>query len=215
MGTFYSNPGVNLSRMSPLVDDPAPGTVAGLVLAAGAGRRYGGPKALVRIDGSLLVERAVAVAEAGGCDPVLVVLGAAADQIRATADLDAATVLDNPDWPTGMGSSLRAGLAALAGTAAVAAIIVLVDTPTLTATAVRRLVPLASPDILAMAGYADHNGHPVLLGRAHWPGVAALAEGDVGARPYLRAHPHSVRVVDCADLPDDTDLDVPPPHPPR
>ena len=84
---------------------------AGLVLAAGAGRRYGSPKALVRLGDRLLVERAADLLAAGGCDPVLVVLGAAADEVLATAALPE-TVL-NPDWATGMGSSLRAGLAAL------------------------------------------------------------------------------------------------------
>ncbi|SDY89258.1 molybdenum cofactor cytidylyltransferase/nicotine blue oxidoreductase [Micromonospora pattaloongensis] len=55
-------------------------TAAGLVLAAGGGRRYGAPKALVAVDGRLLVERAVRTVRDGGCDPVVVVLGAAADE---------------------------------------------------------------------------------------------------------------------------------------
>lgn len=99
-------------------DDPAatglPARVAGLVLAAGAGRRYGMPKALVPYGGSLLVERAYRLA-AEVCDPVVVVVGAAADEVRSAADLGDAAVVLNPDWDTGMASSLRTGLTALAG----------------------------------------------------------------------------------------------------
>jgi CTP:molybdopterin cytidylyltransferase MocA len=183
-------------------------TAAGLLLAAGAGRRYGMPKALVRRDGRLLVEHAAATLRDGGCAPVVVVLGAAADQVQAEARLGRAVV--NPDWPTGMGSSLRAGLAALAATEAEAAVVLLVDQPGITAAAVRRLVALSGPDVLAMAGYAGRRGHPVLLGRDHWAGVAALATGDVGARPYLSAHP--VRIVPCEDVADDRDVDTPEEH---
>jgi nicotine blue oxidoreductase len=62
-----------------------------------------------------------------------------------------------------------------------------------------------------MAGYAGgRRGHPVLLGRDHWAGVAEAAHGDVGARPYLRTHAALVRVVPCGDVADDADLDTPP-----
>ncbi len=88
-------------------------TVAGLLLAGGAGRRFGGPKALVRLDGELLVERGVRLLRDGGCAPVVVVLGAQAERVRAVAELPIVVVAE--DWATGMGASLRAGLAALAG----------------------------------------------------------------------------------------------------
>jgi CTP:molybdopterin cytidylyltransferase MocA len=187
--------------------------VAGLVLAAGAGRRYGGPKALVRYDGQLLVERAVDVLRAAGCGPIAVVLGAAADRVRAEASLGEVTLVDNPDWPSGMGSSLRAGLAAVTGTDAPAAVVQLVDTPGITPDAVRRLVALADRladrAVLAMAGYGERRGHPVLLGRDHWSGIARLAVGDVGARPYLASRADSVHIVQCGDVADDSDLDTP------
>lgn len=182
---------------------------AGLILAAGAGRRYGKPKALVRADGQLLVERAAAVARDAGCAPVVVVLGAAAAEVRAAADLAGAVAVDNPDWDTGMGSSLRVGLSALAVTDATAAVVLLVDMPGVTPEAVRRLGALAAPDALAMAGYGERRGHPVLLGRSHWAGIAEVAVGDVGARPYLKRHAAAVRVVPCDDVADDGDLDVP------
>lgn len=185
--------------------------VAGLVLAAGGGRRFGMPKALVRLHGELLVDRSMQVLRAAGCDPIVVVLGAAAAEVRARAAFDGVTAVDNSDWATGMGSSLRAGLAALADTGAVAALVVLVDMPGVTAAAVRRVSAGAGPADLIMAGYDNgRSGHPVLLGREHWTGVAALAVGDVGARPYLQAHATAVRVVPCADVSDDGDLDLDP-----
>jgi nicotine blue oxidoreductase len=184
-------------------------TTAGLLLAAGAGRRYGMPKALVEHDGRLLVERGLAALAAGGCEPLVVVLGAAADRVRAGADLAGARVVVNPDWADGMGSSLRVGLAALAGTAAGAVAVLLVDTPGITADAVRRVLGRTGPDALVVAGYHGGAGHPVLLGRDHWDGVAALAVGDVGARPYLRSRQAQVVTVPCDDIADGTDLDRP------
>lgn len=185
--------------------------IAGLLLAAGEGRRYGRPKALVEHeDGRLFVDRAADVLREGGCAPVFVVLGAAADTVRTAASLEGVSVVDNPLWSTGMGSSLRAGLAALASTDADAAVVLLVDTPGIPAAAVGRLREAAATDpgtALVMATYGGKRGHPVLLGRAHWDGVAELAVGDVGARPYL-AH-RQVIEVGCDDIADPTDLDVP------
>jgi nicotine blue oxidoreductase len=180
---------------------------AGLLLAAGAGRRYGMPKALVRHGDHLLVEHALRTLETAGCTPLVVVLGAAADQVQHAADLSDATVVVNPDWETGMGSSLRAGLAALQATAAASTIVLLVDTPGITAAAVGRVAGRSAPDALAVATYQGVRGHPVLLGRDHWAGVGDLATGDVGAKPYLAAH--SPTEVPCDDVAHGTDLDVP------
>ena len=180
---------------------------AGLVLAAGAGRRYGMPKALVPYGDRLLVQRAADTLREAGCAPTVVVLGAAAERVRAAApDLPATTVV-NPDWPTGMGSSLRAGLAALATSPAQAAVVLLVDMPGVSAAAVRRVTEHAAPDALVMAGYGERRGHPVLLGRAHWAGAAASATGDRGARDYLRTH--GVRIIAVGDVADDADRDRP------
>jgi CTP:molybdopterin cytidylyltransferase MocA len=184
-------------------------TVAGLVLAAGGGRRYGMPKALVEYEGSLLVERAVRTARAV-CDPVLVVLGAQAVDVWRTADLEGATVLANRDWETGMASSLRTGLDGLRGWPGRvdAALVTLVDMPGMTPEALRAVAAHAAPDALATATYDCVRGHPVLLGREHWAGVAATATGDEGARRYLAGR--AVTEVDCTGLADPTDLDVPP-----
>jgi CTP:molybdopterin cytidylyltransferase MocA len=183
---------------------------AAVVLAAGGGRRYGMPKALVEYEGSLLVERAVRTAREV-CDPVLVVLGARAVDVWRQADLDGATVLANQEWETGMASSLRVGLDGLRGWPGRvdAALLLLVDMPGMTPDALRRVAEHASPDALAVATYDGVRGHPVLIGREHWAGVTQTATGDEGARRYLAAH--DVVEVDCTGLADPTDLDVPPP----
>src|SRR3954469_275148 len=161
----------------------APVTVAAVVLAAGGGRRYGMPKALVEYDGSLLVERAVETAQAV-CDPVLVVLGAQAVDVWREARLENVLVLVNRDWETGMASSLRPGLDGLRGLPGQvdAALITLVDMPGMTPAALARpgmppaalarVAELAAPDALAVATYDGVRAHPVLLGRDHWAGVA-------------------------------------------
>ncbi|MEU4765300.1 NTP transferase domain-containing protein [Actinosynnema sp. NPDC023794] len=181
--------------------------VAGLLLAAGAGRRFGGPKALVSHGGVLWVDRAAAVLRDAGCAPVVVVLGASASSVRARAALDGCVVVDNPDWATGMGSSLRAGLAALTGAVVDAVVVLPVDTPGVTAAAVERLRALASPAALARASYDGAPGHPVLIGSEHWAGVAASAVGDAGARDYLRAR--GALDVPCGDVADGDDVDHP------
>jgi len=181
--------------------------VAGVLLAAGAGRRFGMPKALVRYREKLFVEHAAGVLHAGGCAPVVVVLGAAAADVRASAALPGSSLVDNPEWTTGMGSSLRVGLAALDDVDAVAALVLPVDTPGITAAAVRRFVELAAPDALARASYEGKPGHPVLLGRSRWAEVAALAVGDAGARGYLATHPPLD--VPCEDIAAGADVDRP------
>lgn len=181
--------------------------VAGILLAAGAGRRMGMPKALVRHGGRLFVESAAAVLAAGGCDPVLVVLGARSADVRAEADLAGYQVVENPDWPEGMGASVRVGLGALADSGATAAVVLPVDVPGVSATAVARVVESAGPDVLARASYDGVAGHPVLIGSAHWAGVIASAVGDVGARDYLRSH--DVLDVPCGDVATGEDVDRP------
>jgi molybdenum cofactor cytidylyltransferase/nicotine blue oxidoreductase len=185
-------------------------SIAAVVLAAGGGRRYGMPKALVEYEGSLLVERAVRTA-AAVCDPVLVVLGAQAVDVWRTADLGGATVLANRDWESGMASSLRMGLDGLRGWPGRvdAALLLLVDMPGITPAALARVAEHADPDALAVATYDGVRAHPVLLGRNHWAGIAASATGDEGARGYLATH--DVLEVDCTGLADPADLDVPPP----
>jgi CTP:molybdopterin cytidylyltransferase MocA len=178
-----------------------------LLLAAGAGRRMGGPKALVEVDGEPRVRRALRALTDGGAAPAVVVLGARAADVRAALPARVEAV-EAPDWASGMGASLRAGLAALARHDADAAVVHLVDLPGVPAAAVARLVAVAGPAGLARAAYGGRPGHPVLLGRAHWAGVAAAATGDAGAREYLRGRT-DVQLVECGDLADPDDVDTP------
>nr|WP_319461858.1 nucleotidyltransferase family protein [Micromonospora sp. RTP1Z1] len=181
-------------------------TVAGLLLAAGAGRRFGRPKALVELDGEPLVRRAVRLLRAGGCAPVHVVVGAGAD---ALPELPGAVLVDNRHWRDGLGGSLRCGLASLPGPVG-AAVVVLVDQPSLTPAAVRLVCAAhAAGAPVAAAGYAGRVGHPVLLDRAVWPLLDRYATGDRGARDLLRARPDLVTVVPCDGLGSPRDLDTP------
>ena len=176
---------------------------AGLVLAAGGGRRLGRPKALVAIAGVRLVDLATATLRAGGCEPLLVVSGA------TPLEVPGASVVHNRDWRTGLGSSLRAGLGGLPP-GAQAVVVTPVDTPRVDAVVVHRLVAAwRSGAQVAVATYAGARHTPVLLARPHWAEAAARAEGDQGARAFLAAHPELVTDIECADLGPWLDLDTP------
>lgn len=176
----------------------------GLVLAAGAGRRFGGPKALVELDGERLADRAVRVLREGGCTDVLVVAG-----VVPLLGVDA-EVVTNVDWPTGMASSLRVGLQRAARGRWSSAVVMPVDTPWIGAEAVRRLIAAADRGCLAaQAIYAGIAGHPVLLARPVWAAVQDTATGDAGARAWLREHPDDVDLIDCTGTGDPRDVDRP------
>lgn len=184
--------------------------VAGLLLAAGGGRRLGGrPKALLEHRGRPLVEHAARALREGGCGPVHVVLGAAAREVRARADLSGYAVTVNPAWEEGMGSSLRAGLGALGGTDADAALVLLVDQPGIGAEAVARVrSAYRSRATLAAGAYGGERGHPVLFGADRWADVVAAAVGDQGARSYLRARREAITLVECSDVARSYDIDT-------
>jgi nicotine blue oxidoreductase len=161
------------------------------------------------------VEHAVRVLREGGCRQVYVVLGAAADEVRARADLSGCVLIDNPDWAAGMGSSLRAGLEALAKSAdgpsggSDAALVSLVDQPGIGAEAVARVLAAhRSADALAAASYGGERGHPVLFGADRWADIAASATGDRGARAYLLAHEGEITLVECGDVAEPYDIDT-------
>lgn len=177
--------------------------VAGLLLAAGEGRRFGRPKALVEFGGERLVDRGVRMLRAAGCNPIIVVMGAA--PIEAIG----AIVVPNPDWRTGMGSSLRTGLATLPpGCPAV--VIALIDQPLVTAVAVQRLIEAYQRGArTAVATYGGAPRNPVLIAAAHFAAVRESAVGDVGARAFLRAHPELVTKVPCDDVAAPDDIDTP------
>ncbi len=182
-------------------------SVAGLLLAAGAGTRMGRPKALVvDADGTSWLARGVEVLRSGGCDEVTVVLGAAADEARALVP-EEVTVVVATDWAEGMSASLRAGLYFLEDTDVDAALVSLVDLPDVTDDVVRRVLAAgADREALIRTKYDGRPGHPVILGREHWFGVRAAAVGDLGARDYLANH--ALVEVECGDLATGRDVDA-------
>ena len=134
--------------------------IAGLVLAAGAGARLGQPKAPLVVGGQRLVDRAVRVLREGGCDVVYVVLGA------WVGDVPDAEIVLNPEWQTGMASSLKAGLDAIGNNNAItAAVVSLVDTPGITPAAVQAVID--NPGELVSAVYDGQRGHPLKLEKSH------------------------------------------------
>jgi CTP:molybdopterin cytidylyltransferase MocA len=184
------------------------GNVAGILLAAGDGSRLGQPKALVMLGGQSLARRGVTLLHDGGTDPVIVVTGAA----KLTSDgpgLAGIVTAHNPHWRTGMGSSLTVGLSAVPA-GCTAAVLALADQPLVGAQSVRRLLAAyAGGASVAVACYDGQPRNPVLIGREHWPDVIRLADGDVGARPFLRAYPELVTRVDCSETGRPDDIDTP------
>ena len=174
-------------------------SAAGVLLAAGAGTRYGMPKVLAA-DGKWLRACVTALAD-GGCDDVVVVLGAAVVDVPAPARAVIAQ-----DWEQGLSASVRAGVTAID---AAYAVLHTVDTPDVGEDAVRRVLDAArsSPSGLARARYGDRPGHPVVVARRYWPQLLDGIRGDEGARPFLRDRTDVVE-VDCADLASGDDIDV-------
>ncbi|WP_395245971.1 NTP transferase domain-containing protein [Agromyces sp. MMS24-K17] len=194
--------------------------LVGVLLAAGAGSRMGGPKALVRdaITGEPWTVGAVRMLRDAGCGRVIVVLGGGADEARALLARDSGSGVDGidsavevvvaEDWASGLAASFRAGLRAAATTTADAALLTLVDLPGLPPAAGARVVAAAGPDLAgaaARAVYDGRPGHPVLIGRDHWTEAAAAVHGDAGAGAWLRAV--GAIEVECGDLADGRDRD--------
>jgi CTP:molybdopterin cytidylyltransferase MocA len=195
--------------------EAAAGRIVGVLLAAGAGRRAGGPKALrVDPDGTSWLLRSIAVLRDGGCDAVIVVLGSHAESARgiiANSVLISDPVIslvDAADWEQGMGSSLRSGLLAAQPASWRAVLVHLVDLPDVTAGVVRRLIREAPPGTasLARASYRGRPGHPVLIGRDHLESIMVGLTGDSGAKDYLARH--GAHSVECGDLASGQDHDT-------
>ena len=178
-------------------------TTAGLVLAAGDGKRFGGPKAPYVHNGQRLVDRAVTVLTEAGCDPVFVVLGA------WVGDVPGATVLENENWSTGMGTSLQVGLSHLNSEPGIDEVVVsLVDLPGLTSLAVSRIVE--TPGDIVVAAYDAKRGHPVKFASSTWPELITSAIGDQGARSYIAEHPDQIVLVEVGDVATGEDMDIRP-----
>jgi molybdenum cofactor cytidylyltransferase len=178
--------------------------IGGLILAAGAGKRFGSTsKLLAELDGRPLLEHAVS-ASCGveALERVVVVLGAHADEVLGAVDFGRAEPVVCPDWSAGQAASLRCGLRALGECSRV--IVTLGDAPTITPEVVARFVD-ASPGTRAV--YRGRPGHPVVLGPAHLAEISALGSlsGDRGARDLLRGG----ATIECSELSSGRDVDTP------
>ena len=180
--------------------------VAGLVLAAGAGRRFGSAKQLAELGGVPLLQHAVdAMLAVPSLDRVVVVLGAAAEQIGASVRFASAEPVVCRGWEEGMAASLRCGVEELEGVDW--AVVTLGDMPGVTPEAIEAVIAECSGDVDAVrASYGGQPGHPVALSRSLLGRVSSL-RGDVGARELLRDA--SVRSVEVAHLARSDDVDTP------
>lgn len=179
--------------------------VLGLLLAAGAGRRYGSPK--VHALQGLWLQLAVDALHGGGCARVLVALGAADSPLPEGAE-----AVYVRRWADGVGESLRAGLAAATGVPDARYLAVhLVDLPDVDDRVVARVIGAAAgaPSGLARAFFGDRPGHPVVMARPHWGPLCDSAAGDMGGREYLRRQGELLVRVQCDDLASGRDQDTP------
>jgi CTP:molybdopterin cytidylyltransferase MocA len=187
--------------------------VVGVLLAAGAGSRFGGgdcrPKVLHPFRGQPLLRWPLAALREGGVDRVVVVLGARADEVVAGTDLGEAQVVRCTEWLEGLSASLRTGVQAAAG-GADAVVIALADQPLLDARAVARLIAARVPSQLdaLRATYAGVPGHPTLLESVTFGSVERL-RGDAGARTLLDDPATRVGLIACDGLGRPDDVDTP------
>ena len=164
--------------------------IAAVILAAGRGRRAGGPKATLRIGAATFLDRAVALMTRPGTDGVVVVLGHQASRVRAEAALPAdAIVVVNEAWEDGMLGSVVAGLDAAEADGADAVLLHPVDHPLVDEATVDRVIEaLRAGARIAVPGYEGRRGHPGGFARGAWAALRA-APPSQGARFVLASHP--------------------------
>ena len=182
--------------------------VSAILLAAGAGSRFGGGKLLAPFRGRSLIGVSLANLADAPVDETVVVVGDDARRLRAACEPYGVAVVENPDWAQGQSTSVRVGLEAL-GPEALAAVVLLADQPLVGAGAVRRLVEAFEGGAeVAVATYGGRPRNPVLFSRGVWPMLVAELAGDEGARPFLRRHPELVVRVPCDGVGDPADVDT-------
>ncbi len=184
------------------------GGVSAILLAAGAGSRFGGGKLLAKLNDMPLVEHVLVALEASPVDKTVVVVGADAKRLREVCEPYGFLIVENPEWTRGQSTSVRAGLRAL-GPEARAAVVLLADQPLVGADAVKRLVEAFEGGAkVAVAAYGGEPRNPVLFSREVWPLLEAELSGDEGARPFLRRHRDLVTRVPCDEVGDPVDVDT-------
>jgi molybdenum cofactor cytidylyltransferase len=189
--------------------DPPPFRFGAVILAAGASARMGSAKQLLVLEGRPLVVRALEAALGSPARPVVVVLGSNAESIReAIAGLPVEVVF-NPGWPSGMASSIRAGITALANIepGLDAVLLAPCDQPALSSKIIARLGALhRETGLIAAARFGGRNGAPAVFGRKYFPQLLSLS-GDEGARNLLNGNAESVATLELPEM--GVDLDTP------
>jgi molybdenum cofactor cytidylyltransferase len=162
--------------------------VYAVILAAGKSARMGQPKQLLEWQNRALLEHALINARMVFEDRLLVVLGAEAELIQSTINLAGATVIVNPDWQTGMASSIRAAIRALPNSAT-AVMLMLCDQPLITNVQLQSLVSTwqATPEQIAASEYHQSIGVPAIFPASYFDQLSMLA-GDKGAKSVLIKH---------------------------
>lgn len=185
--------------------------IAGVVLAAGSGSRFGPgpPKVLARLDGVPLLHHVLEALRKSTVDHVVLVLGHGAEEVMAGCHLDRTTIVVNPDHARGQASSLKAGLLQV-GDDAQAVVVALGDQPGITPEVVDALVEAHHRGLgpIVVPTYEGRRGNPVLLGRPVFA-PAMLLDGDVGARAIMRERPDWVVELPADGLADPRDIDTP------
>jgi CTP:molybdopterin cytidylyltransferase MocA len=191
-------------------------SIAAIVLAAGASKRLGQPKQLLRFNGETLLERAIRIAGESGTTPVIVVVGAHHEQISSSINFGDATAVVNPLWEQGIASSIHAGLAAVERLAPASHGVLMLpcDQLHLTADCLRALLSTFSAQVepsIAASSYADTLGIPAIFPRAAFQQLLALV-GDTGARTLFLNPPCPVVTIPFVggeiDIDEPADLDL-------
>jgi molybdenum cofactor cytidylyltransferase len=178
--------------------------IGGLVLAAGAGRRFGGAKQLAELDGRPLLEHSIRAMVASPVGRVVVVLGSGAEDVMDRVDLHGAEPFVCERWDEGQSASIACGLAELSDCEAV--VVTLGDQPRLSPDAIRRVLAARGNGAVAVrATYWGAPGHPVLLERELLERMRDVS-GDHGARNLLLSV--TTREVPCEDLGGGEDVDT-------
>ena len=175
--------------------------IAAIVLAAGASTRMGQPKQLLAYDGKTLVENAISEALEAGFEPVIVVLGAESEQVRANIKGLPVIAVENSEWESGMGSSVSAGMKALPECDGVA--ILLVDQPLVTAAHLLQMRGSFCGDVVA-ARYNERLAVPAIFPKRLFGALAEL-RGHEGARSLLRSPDEQVVAFDLPEAAMDVD----------
>lgn len=188
-------------------DNKPPSGVWAIVLAAGAGSRFGGGKLLAKLNDVPLAEHVLVALEASPVDETVVVVGADAERLRKVCKPYGVRIVENPDWAQGQSTSVRTGLLSL-GLDAQAAVVLLADQPFAGGALGRIVAAFEAGARVAVATYGGRPRNPVLFSREVWPLLMTELSGDEGARPFLRRHPELVTRVPCDGVGDPADVDT-------